>query len=260
MQRFRDLIGGDSPFDYLLNLAGKGLVCADSFMPVRWWLNRDKLLKAPPRQRVGVLAKAMTTGRWELVRPLKTLTKEERLNRLFEVKIILCRETVQGMTWGEALEVLRIWEYTGQVRRGYFIEGMSGVQFIREKDFAGVMYALENPKEQLIWLPAMDPCQPWGKCISHEEGRSFMNIPGTVAALRGGVTVAVMERQGKILRIFDREGADNILEAFTRDFHKKKLFPQVNRLIVKEYPEDMAEVFKKYGFKKEMQDYVLYRN
>ena len=260
MQRFRDLIGGDSPFDYLLNLAGKGLVCADSFMPVRWWLNRDKLLKAPPRQRVGVHAKAMTTGRWELVRPLKTLTKEERLNRIFEVKIILCRETVQGMTWSEALEVLRIWEYTGQVRRGYFIEGMSGVQFIREKDFAGVMYALENPKEQLIWLPAMDPCQPWGKCLSHEEGRSFMNIPGTVAALRGGVTVAVMERQGKILRIFDREGVDSILEAFTRDFHKKKLFPQVNRLIVKEYPEDMAEVFKKYGFKKEIQDYVLYRS
>ncbi len=260
MQRFRDLLGGDSPFDYLLNLAGKGLVCTDSFMPVRWWLNRDKLQKASPRQRVGIHAKAMTTGRWELTRPLKRLSKEEQLNRLFEGKIILCRETVQGMTWGEALEVLRIWEYTGQVRRGYFIEGMSGVQFIREKDFAGVMYALENPKEQLIWLPAIDPCQPWGKCLAHREGRSFMNVPGTIIALRGGVTVAVIERQGKILRIFDKEGADSLLEAFTRDFHKKRLFPQINRLIVKEYPEDMAEIFKKYGFKKEIQDYVLYRN
>jgi ATP-dependent helicase Lhr and Lhr-like helicase len=260
MQRFRDLLGGDSPFDYLLNLAGKGLVCTDSFMPVRWWLNRDKLQKASPRQRVGIHAKAMTTGRWELTRPLKRLSKEEQLYRLFEGKIILCRETVQGMTWGEALEVLRIWEYTGQVRRGYFIEGMSGVQFIREKDFAGVMYALENPKEQLIWLPAIDPCQPWGKCLAHREGRSFMNVPGTIIALRGGVTVAVMERQGKILRIFDKEGADSLLEVFTRDFHKKRLFPQINRLIVKEYPEDMAEIFKKYGFKKEIQDYVLYRS
>lgn len=260
MQRFRDLLGGDSPFDYLLNLAGKGLVCTDSFMPVRWWLNRDKLQKASPRQRVGIHAKAMTTGRWELTRPIKRLSKEEQLNRLFEGKIILCRETVQGMTWGEALEVLRIWEYTGQVRRGYFIEGMSGVQFIREKDFAGVMYALENPKEQLIWLPAIDPCQPWGKCLAHREGRSFMNVPGTIIALRGGVTVAVMERQGKILRIFDKEGADSLLEVFTRDFHKKRLFPQINRLIVKEYPEDMADIFKKYGFKKEIQDYVLYRS
>ena len=260
MQRFRDLLGGDSPFDYLLNLAGKGLVCADSFMPVRWWLNRDKLQKASPRQRVGVHAKAMTTGRWELIRPLKRRSKEEQLNRLFEGKLILCRETVQGMTWGEALEVLRIWEYTGQVRRGYFIEGMSGVQFIREKDFAGVMYALENPKEQLIWLPAIDPCQPWGKFLAHREGRSFMNVPGTMVALRGGVTVAVMERQGKILRIFDTEAADSLLETFTRDFHKKKLFPQINRLIVKEYPEDMADIFKKYGFKKEIQDYVLYRS
>ena len=36
-----------------------------------------------------------------------------------------------NLTWREALEILRVWEYTGgRVRRGYFIEGMSGAQFI----------------------------------------------------------------------------------------------------------------------------------
>lgn len=259
MQRFRDLLNGESPYDTLLGLLEKGLVCADSFMPVRWWLNREKLEKAAPRQRIGIHAKAMTTGRWELVRPLKKLTAEEKLNRLFDRNIILCRETVQGMPWGNALEVLRIWEYTGQVRRGYFINGLSGVQFIREKDFKGAIYALENPKEQIIWLPAIDTAQAWGKYLPHQEDKSFLNIPGTVVALDTGEPVAIMERQGRVLRMFVEEGADRILEAFVYDFHKKKLFPHLNRLIVKEYPKALGESLSNSGFQKEMQDYVLYR-
>ncbi len=33
---------------------------------------------------------------------------------------------------------------------GYFIEGMSGAQFIREKDFSGAMHALEQPSDEII--------------------------------------------------------------------------------------------------------------
>lgn len=259
MQRLRDLLNGESPFELLLDMAAKGLVCADSFQPVRWWQSRDKLLKAAPRQRVGVYAKAMTTGRWELVRPLKKSTKEEELKGLFDRNILLSRETVTGISWGEALEHLRIGEYTGQVRRGYFIRGLSGVQFIRKEDFEGVQYGLEHPKEDLIWLPAVDTAQPYGKSLPHQKDRAFINLPGTIVALKLGIPAAVLERQGKVLRVFDREAADSAIEAFTRDFHRKRLFPNIKRLLVKEYPKDMAEILKKYGFIKEMQDYVLYR-
>lgn len=259
MQRFRELLNGESPFDVLLDMAAKGLVCADSFQPVRWWQNRDKLLKASVRQRVGVHAKAMTTGRWELVRPLKKLAKEEELNRLFERNFLLSRETVSGISWGEALEHLRIGEYTGQVRRGYFIKGLSGVQFIRKEDFEGVLYTLEHPGEKLIWLPAIDPAQPYGKYLAHRTETAFFNVPGTIVALKAGVPVAVMERQGKSLKVFDEGQADAAIGAFARDFQKKRLFPAMKRLLVKEYPKDMAESFQKNGFIKEMQDFVLYR-
>ncbi|SHO47463.1 DEAD/DEAH box helicase [Anaerocolumna xylanovorans] len=259
MQRFRELLNGESPFEVLLSMAEKGLVCADSFQPIRWWQNREKLLKVPVRQRVGVYAKAMTTGRWELVRPLKSLTREEELKRLFDRSFILSRETVSGMSWGEALEHLRIGEYTGQFRRGYFIKGLSGVQFIRKEDFEGILYAMEHPKEGLIWLPAIDPAQPYGKCLAHQKEKAFLNVPGTLAALKTGVPVAVMERQGKVFKVFDRKETDSVLETFVRGFHKKRLFPGMNRLLVKEYPKELEETFKEYGFKKEMQDLVLYR-
>jgi ATP-dependent Lhr-like helicase len=259
MQRLTGLIEGASPYDTLLELAEKGLVCADSFMPVRQWFNREKLNKSTVKQRVSVRAKAMTTGRWEVTHPLIELSIEQQLERTFDRVVILCRETAQGLSWGKALETLRVWEYTGLVRRGYFIEGLSGIQFIRDKDFAGTMTALEEPGNEIIWMSAVDPVQPWGKCLLHLQDRSFVNVPGTAVAIRAGVPVAVFERQGKLLRVFDDTSLPEVLHLFTNDFTRRRVFSNMNRLIVKEYPHEAKEALAGAGFLRELQDYVFYR-
>ncbi|HEX3023193.1 MAG TPA: DEAD/DEAH box helicase [Lachnospiraceae bacterium] len=259
MQRFSSVLGGVSPYDSLLRLAEKGLVNADSFLPVRQWLNRERIEKAVARQRVNARSKALTTGRWELSRPLIPLTIEQQLDRIFDRVVILSRETAQGVNWGSALEILRVWEYTGRVRRGYFIEGLSGVQFIRDKDFAGTMLSLEQTRDQITWIPAVDPAQPWGKCLPHMEGRSFLNVPGTVVALSSGVPVAVIEQKGKVLRVFEESKLSEALHAFAQDYSRRRVFPVVNRMIVKQYPSEAGTAFSNAGFIKEIQDYVLYR-
>ena len=146
---------------------------------------------------------ALHAGRWDVVRPLRE-RKEQEWERCFDRSIILCRETAAAwnVSWQDALRVLRIQEYTGQVRRGYFVEGLSGAQFIRDKDFHSALLALEQPQEELSWLNAADPAQIWGKVIPHLEGRSFTNVPGTAVAIKAGVPQAVFERQGKTLRTF----------------------------------------------------------
>ena len=260
MQRLSSLIGGLSPYDILLDLAEKGLVCADSFAPVRQWLNRDKLNKSSAKERAGIRAKAMTNGRWEITRPLIPLTIEQQLERAFDRAIILSRETLQGLPWSTALETLRVWEYTGRVRRGYFIEGLSGIQFIRDKDFEGTLYALEQSDTELFWLSAIDPAQPWGKSLPHKQERSFMNIPGNVVALRSGVPIAVFERQGKVLRVFDAEYLAEALKSFTEDYARRRIYSSLNRITVKQYPKEAAEALSNAGFIREMQDYTLYRS
>lgn len=125
MQSLSGLLGGVSPYDTLLSLVRKGLVRADSFLPVRQLLNQEKIKKARASSRVNERVAALTTIRWELSRPLRT-TMEQQLERLFDRVVIICRETAQGLSWGAALLVLRVWEYTGYVRRGYFINGLSG--------------------------------------------------------------------------------------------------------------------------------------
>lgn len=259
VQRLSSLISGVSPYDVLLNLAEKGLVCADSFVPVRQWMDREKQKKSTMRQRVNARVKAMTAGRWEVLRPLVELSMEEKLERLFDQVIVLSRETILGISWGVALETLRVWEYTGRVRRGYFIEGLSGIQFIRSKDFESVMTELMYPRDQILWLSAIDPAQPCGKSIPHKKERSFMNIPGTTVALQCGRPVAVFERQGKVLRVFDNTNLEETLRSFRQDFMAKRILPTVKRITVKEYPIEAATALAAAGFLREMNDYVLYR-
>ncbi len=253
------LVADGSAQDALLSLAEKGLAKADSFVPIRQFISREQTEKVTLRRRVNARVLAATSGRWELMRPLKDLSMEQQLERAFDQSILLCRETAKNLNWGEAVKLLRLWEYTGRVRRGYFIEGLSGMQFIRDNDFAGVMQALEQLGDEIVWLPAVDPMQPYGRYLAHFADRSFMILPGTVAGLRGGVPVAVFERQGKTLRVFDQDHLSDVLKAFVHDYAGRRLFPSQSRLTLKDYPPDAAEALKSAGFKQEMQDFVLYQ-
>ena len=265
MQSLNGLISGESPHETLLSLMEKGLVYADSYLPVRQWLNQEKTKKATVRQRVNTRIKALNAGRWDIVRPIRVKTVEEKLESCFNYSPVLSKETVSacGLSWQEALSVLRIWEYTGQARRGYFVKDLSGAQFIRGKDYEGVIRQLHNPEKKLVWVSAVDPAQCWGKILPHQEGKNFINVPGTAVACLGGKPVAVMERQGKVLRILETDLPEKTLEEcfklFAEEFKRGSIFPAVKRVVVKEYDDTVAEALGKAGFMKEMQDYVLYK-
>lgn len=260
MQSLNNLLPDKLPYDILLSLMEKGLVYADSFLPVRQWIDREKTKKVAVRQRVNLRVKALQTGRWDIVRPVREKTIEEKLNACFLVSPILSKETTAacGLSWQEALSVLRVWEYTGQARRGYFVKDLSGAQFILGKDYESVVRRLQEPQKKLVWINAADPAQCWGKVLPHKEGRSFINVPGTAVACYGGLPVAVMERQGKVLRIWEAELQEECLRLFAEKFRRGSIFSDRKRIVVKEYPDTAAEALHKAGFRKEMQDCVLY--
>lgn len=210
---------------------------------------------------MNVRVKALQAGRFDLVRPLRPLTVQEQMDGCFDRYFILCRETAAacGLSWQEALNLLRVQEYTGQVRRGYFVKGLSGAQFIRRKDFEGVIAALRHPREETMWLNATDPMQPWGKLVPHEESKAFVNVQGTVIAFRGGLPMLLFERQGKTLRIFDGAKLEETLALFAEEFRRGRILNGKKRIVVKEYPLEAATALEESGFLREMQDYVLYR-
>lgn len=263
LQNLNRLFEGESVHGTLLSLLAKGFVCADSFVPVRQWLEMEKSKKMASKRLANMRVKALRAGRWDVARPVREQPAgmEEKLERCFDRSLILCRETaaVWGISWQEALSVLRVWEYTGQARRGYFVEGMSGAQFIRGKDYASVVRMLQKPEEKLVWVNAVDPAQCWGTVLPHQKERSFLRVPGTAVACFRGIPVAVMERQGKVLRIFEEELAGEGMRIFAEVYQKGKIFAGWKRIVVKEYPDFAKEALAGAGFRKEMQDYVLYR-
>ena len=137
----------------------------------------EKIRKAPVRQRVN--ARVMSAvGRalgYCAARPGKS--REELLLRYFTEAVVLCRETFLKASMGMNLpgarrwKSLRVWEHTlGRVRRGYFIEGLSGAQFIRKDDYEAVTALLQKSDEELIWLNASDPGTDLGQNFKATKG------------------------------------------------------------------------------------------
>ena len=248
--------------EVLFSLMEKGIIHADSFTPVRIWLERDKIEKTTIRRRIAAQVATVSSGRWDIVRPLKPLSIDDRIDRAFEKVGLLCRETATpllGIPWTTALESLRIWEYTGRARRGYFVEGLSGAQYIREEDYASIVHELAHPADRIIWIAASDPNQVWGKTLPHIPDRQFTSVHGTVVALWQGVPVVVFERQGHTLRIFEESVRTEALSAFSEAFTKRTVFPTLNRVTVKNYPPTAAKALADAGFIRVMLDFVLYR-
>ena len=241
--------------DALKSLLARGLVRADSFLPVREMLATESgNVKKTVRRRVRV----MDAGRWSRVGVLPQTSAAALVERLFDRFGIVCRETA-GADWNAAFGVLKHMEYAGKARRGYFVKGLSGAQFMRETDYSTITAQLRQPSGECVWLPAADPMQAWGAYLAHEEGRAFLRVPGAAVALMDGAVVAVSEKQGETLRVFDDPAAPEALRALADAFRRGAIFPALPRLLIKKYPPTAAPHLEAAGFMREMLDYTLMR-
>jgi len=158
----------------LWDLVWAGRVTNDTFAPLR------ALAGSVRRNRRG-REPALAGGRWSLVSDLAgERTDTERLlgrvRMLLERYGVVSREAVQAENlpggFGPIYRVLRQMEEGGQVRRGYFVEGLSGAQFA----LAGAVDRLRSarlgempvegwPEEDVRILAAADPANPFGALL-----------------------------------------------------------------------------------------------
>ena len=208
----------------------------------------------------------LSCGRWDFARQNLPGTVEEQVDQALKKAGILCRETAKDLvsnhllcSWKDAMDVLCIREYVGKVKRGYFVQKLSGIQYIAEEHYQRVKDTLTHPRGECKWLCAIDPAQPWGKIAPHIPERSFMNIASTYVAMYSGRVVAVSEQKGKILRIFEEDLMEELIKNFIREFSNAKIYRKSKRLVISDYPAAAVEFFIRFGMHREIKDYVIYR-
>ncbi len=99
-------------------------------------------------------------GRWSLLPP-ETGRKDKLVRALLQRYAVVSREVAQaeGVPWGEVYPVLDTLENTGRVKRGYFIKGLSGIQYALPQALAG-LEAVTTPSGQYWALSWSDPANP----------------------------------------------------------------------------------------------------
>jgi ATP-dependent helicase Lhr and Lhr-like helicase len=196
----------DAVLDALWDMVWAGEVTNDTFLPLRMLGPRARRNPRRPVMRLGPPAAA---GRWSLVSDLlrPAVSTTEHLHAMAGTLLqrygVLTREAALGENisggFAALYPVLRAMEEAGKIRRGYFIDGLGGLQFA----LPGAVDRLRGTRDEdtrVIALAATDPASPYGTTIPWPAHESRMaRAAGAYVVLDGGELRLYLERGGRSL-------------------------------------------------------------
>ncbi len=197
----------DQILDALWDMVWAGEVTNDTFLPVRMLGPRTR--RTNPRRPLMRLGPPASAGRWSLVsdllRPAASPTEYLHATAvaLLQRYGVLTREAAlaENVVGGFAAlyPVLRAMEEAGKLRRGYFIDGLGGLQFA----LPGAVDRLRAARDDhpaVVALAATDPASPMGTSVPWPEHDSRMaRAAGAYVVLEGGDLRLYLERGGRSL-------------------------------------------------------------
>jgi ATP-dependent helicase Lhr and Lhr-like helicase len=142
-------------------------------------------------------------GRWSLLPRQEddpARRAEAWATRLLASHGVVARETAAAVEapipWPVLLDALATMEARGEVRRGYFVRGLSGIQFALP---AAVERLRREASGDLRLVAAADPANPYGRMLPLPAERPYRlsRLPGNWLALAGGIPVLAVERRGR---------------------------------------------------------------
>jgi ATP-dependent Lhr-like helicase len=204
----------------LWDLVWAGEVTNDSLAPLRAYVagtSTSSTRRTRRRPRVGQLRASgppQAAGRWSLVshllvpEPSGTQRATAQALQLVERYGVLTREAAlgEGVAGGFAgvYPVLKALEERGDVRRGYFVEGLGAAQFALPGAVDRIRTTASDFDEvSVVALAATDPAQPYGASLRWPEspGRPA-RVAGAHVVLVDGHPAVFLERGGRSLVSF----------------------------------------------------------
>jgi ATP-dependent Lhr-like helicase len=167
-------------------------------------------------------------GRWSL---LSWGRPDPEAHAVFLASVLLHRYGVAArelalldpgmLPWRVLYEVLSRMELAGEVRRGYFVEGLSGAQFALP-EAARQLQGLALPSAAaapVLLVHSLDPANLYGSGAPFDiplldgGSRPLVRRPGNWLVLRAGRPVLIAEQQGKRLTALPSASRDDVAAA-----------------------------------------------
>jgi ATP-dependent Lhr-like helicase len=124
---------------------------------------------------------------------------------------VLSRDVVALETaapsWGDLAPLLARAEWRDEVRRGYFVEGLSGIQYASSEAAALLARLAADPQASapVFLVSTVDPANlygagaPWDVELLEGGALRLPRVPGNFIAMRAGRPVLIIEANGKRL-------------------------------------------------------------
>ncbi|MCA9821932.1 MAG: DEAD/DEAH box helicase, partial [Dehalococcoidia bacterium] len=201
----------------LWELVWNGSVTNDTFAPVRALGFPRHETKGPRRGGSPIPPEA--TGRWLALAPdpevAPTLRAHGLVERLLDRYGVLTRDAVaaEGVPGGfsAVYPMLRAMEESGRIRRGYFVEGLTGAQFALPAAVERLRAQRSRSDEpSVVVVSATDPANPYGTMLpwprrnDDEIRRSPARTAGARVVLVDGEPVVYVERGGRSIVTFPK--------------------------------------------------------
>ena len=221
-------VDDDTLLSALWDLVWSGEVTNDAFGVLRAWTARSSRRSSRStgrrpgprslRPRLGSLSRQgppAGAGRWSLVnRPADGAVSDTEVLHQRAIDVVLrhgvvtreavLSEAVRG-GFAAVYPVLCTLEDRGDVRRGYFVDGLGAAQFAAPEAVDRLREPSEHSSEPVA-VSAVDPAQPFGAALPwpHHGGRATRS-PSAVVVISGGRAVVWCDRRSRHLIRFDRE-------------------------------------------------------
>jgi ATP-dependent Lhr-like helicase len=194
----------DDILDAVWELVWTGDVTNDLFSPLRFIGPHKRTV----RRGITRLGPPRSLGRWSLVADMlnPSLSSTEHLHALAQTLLqrygVLTREHVvgEGIVGGFAMlySCLRMMEESGQVRRGYFVEGLGGAQFALDGAVDRLRSHRSTGEENIVLLATTDPACAYGFTVPWPQLKARpARAAGAYVVLDQGDLRLFVERGGR---------------------------------------------------------------
>ena len=231
----------------LERLVWSGIITNDAFSVARYFIDLEK--KNSPWIKYNTYP---NMGRWYLTGEASLPRNEKGLkvhiNRLLDRYGIISKNIAdcekEIFKWGDIYSYLKNSEFSSGIKRGFYISGLAGIQFARDKDLELIrMQDSQDKEERYVTLCICDPANPYKDLLSKVSTIKAPKNQGTAVVFANGLPVMVLRDFGSSIVPLteDRDVVIKAAKSFVEAFASRSLWTAKKSIFTEFWGEKAAE-------------------